>query len=133
MHAFISSKLDYCNSLLYNLPKYAIKKLQYVQNAAARLITFSSKYSHIIPILEDLRWLPINERINFKILVLTFKALHDLFPSYIQELISLHRPSRTLRSSTSLCVNPTSYIWSLMDLELSLSPRHNFGMIYQNT
>ena len=66
VHAFISSKLDHCNSLLYNLPKYAVKKLQYVQNAAARLITFSSKFnhiSHITPILKDLHWLPSNERI----------------------------------------------------------------------
>ena len=109
VHAFISSKLDHCNSLLYNLPKYAVKKLQYVQNAAARLITFSSKFNHITPILKDLHWLPINERIKFKILILTFKALHDLSPSYIQELISLYRPSRTLRSSTSLGLNPTSY------------------------
>ena len=109
VHAFISSKLDHCNSLLYNLPKYAVKKLQYVQNAVARLITFSSKFNHITPILKDLHWLPINERIKFKILILTFKALHDLSPSYIQELINLYRPSRTLRSSTSLRLNPTSY------------------------
>ncbi|XP_068692896.1 uncharacterized protein [Montipora capricornis] len=103
VHAFISSKLDHCNSLLYNLPKYAVKKLQHVQNAAARLITFSSKFNHITPILKDLHWLPINERIKFKISILTFKALHDLSPSYI------HRPSRTLRSSTSLRLNPASY------------------------
>ena len=108
MHAFISSKLDHCNSLLYNLPKYAVKKLQYVQNAAARLITFSLKFNHITPILKDLHWLPINECIKFKILILTFKALHDLSPSYIQELISLYCPSRTLRSSTLLRLNPTS-------------------------
>ena len=109
VHGFISSKLDHCNSLLYNLPKYAVKKLQYVQKAAARLITFSSKFNHITPILKDLHWLPINECIKFKISILTFKALHDLSPSYIQELLSLHRPSRTLRSSSSLRLNPTSY------------------------
>ena len=109
VHAFISSKLEHCNSLLYNLPKYAVKKLQCVQNAAARLITFSSRFNHITPILKDLHWLPINERIKFKILILNFKALHDLSPSYIQELISLYCPSRTLRSSTSLRLNPTSY------------------------
>ena len=109
VHTFISSKLDHCNSLLYNLPKYAVKKLQYVQNAAARLITFSSKFNHITPILKDLHCLPINERIKFKILILTFKALHDLSPSYIQGLISFYRPSKTLRSSTSLRLNPSSY------------------------
>ena len=44
VHAFVSSKLDYCNSLLYNIPKYVLNKLQFVQNAAARLITCSRKY-----------------------------------------------------------------------------------------
>ena len=136
VHAFISCKLDHCNSLLYNLPKYAVKKLHYVQNAATRLITFSSKFNHIIPILKDLHWLPINECIKFKILILTFKALDDLSPSYIQELISLHRPSRTLRSSASARLNPTSYnlkSYGSTTVELSLSPRHNFRTIYENT
>ena len=61
VHAFISSRLDHCNPLLYNLPKYAVKKLQYVQSAAARLMAFSSKFTHITPILRDLHWLPIHD------------------------------------------------------------------------
>ena len=77
VHAFVSSKLDYCNSLLYNIPKYVLNKLQFVQNAAARLITCSRKYDHITPILIDLHWLTIAERIKFKILLLTFKAIHE--------------------------------------------------------
>ncbi|CAH3199148.1 unnamed protein product [Porites evermanni] len=77
IHAFVSSKLDYCNSFLYNVPMYVLKKLPSVQNAAARLITCSRKYDHITPILSDLHWLPVNERIKFKILPLTFKALHQ--------------------------------------------------------
>ena len=83
VHAFVSSKLDYCNSLLYNIPKYVHNKLQFVQNAAVRLITCSRKYDHITPILIDLHWLPIAERIKFKILLLTFKALHEKSPLYI--------------------------------------------------
>jgi hypothetical protein len=58
VHAFISSKLDYCNSLLYGVPKFQLKKLQHVQNAAARLITQSCKYDHITPVLINLHWLP---------------------------------------------------------------------------
>ena len=65
IHAFVTSKLDHCNSLLYNVPKNVIKKLQSVQNAAARLITRSRKCDHITPILLDLHWLPVSERINF--------------------------------------------------------------------
>ena len=74
IHAFVTSKLDHCNSLLYNVPKNVIKKLQSVQNAAARLITRSSKCDNITPILLDLHWRPVSERIKFKILLLTFKA-----------------------------------------------------------
>ena len=77
IHVFVTSKLNHCNSLLYNVPKNVIKKLQSVQNAAARLITRSRKCDHITPILLDLHWLPVSERIKFKILLLTFKALHQ--------------------------------------------------------
>ena len=99
VHAFITSKLDHCNSLL-NVPKYVIKKLQSVQNAAARLITGSRKYDHITPILFELHWLPVSERIKFKIILLTHKALHQQSPIYIQDLIRRYTTSRTLRSSS---------------------------------
>ena len=71
VHAFVNSKLDYCNSPAYGLPKYLLQMLQYVQDAAACLITGIRKHDHmhITPILMDL--LPVNERIQFKILLLT--------------------------------------------------------------
>ena len=109
IHAFVTSKLDHCNSLLYNVPKNVIKKLQSVQNAAARLITRSRKCDHITPILLDLHWLPVSERIKFKILLLTFKALHQQSPTYIQDLITRYLPSRSLRSSSTLSLNPVSF------------------------
>ena len=96
VHAFVSSKLDHCNFLLYNVPNYILKKLQSVQNAAARLITCSRKYDHITSILKELHWLPVSERIKFKILSLTFKALHQQFPTYIQDLLTCYQPSRSL-------------------------------------
>ena len=68
VHAFVSFKLDHCNSLLCNVPKYVKKKLQSVQNAPAHLITCSRKYDHITPILSDLHSPPVFERIKFKIL-----------------------------------------------------------------
>ena len=91
VHTLVSFKLDHCNSLWYNLPKYVVKKLQYVQNAAARLITCSCKHDHITPILSDLHWLPVSERIQSKILLLTFKALHQQSPTYIQDLVPTTR------------------------------------------
>ena len=74
IHAFVSSRLDYCNSLLYGLPQVQIEKLQRVQNAAARLIFKEPKFSHITPVLYQLHWLPIKYRIEFKILLFTFKV-----------------------------------------------------------
>jgi len=64
VHAFISSRLDYCNSLLVGAADRVIRKLQGVQNAASRLITGTRKYDHIIPILRDLHWLPVHQRIK---------------------------------------------------------------------
>ena len=97
--AFISSKLDHCNSLLHGLPKYLLARLQAVQNAAARVVTLTPKHVHITPILINLHWLPVEFRITFKVLLLVYKALHGLAPSYISDLLNFKTYSRSLRSS----------------------------------
>ena len=99
MHAFVSSKIDYCNSLLYGLPKKHHDKLQRVLNCAARVISRLRKYDHITTVLATLHWLPIPQRIEFKILLLTFKALHGLAPLYLRELLVWHKAPRSLRSN----------------------------------
>ena len=88
IHAFISSRVDYCNSLLYGLPEYQLNKLQRVQNMCARLICNESKYCHITPLLVDLHWLPVKFRIEFKILLIVFKIFKGLAPSYLSFLIT---------------------------------------------
>ena len=100
VHAFVSSRIDYCNSLLYGILEHAIKKLQRVQNLAARVVTRSSKYISITPTLKKLHWLPVKYRIIFKVVLLTFKALHGLAPNYLRTLLQSYIPSRSLRSET---------------------------------
>ena len=99
IHAFVNSKLDHCNTLLTGPRQDQIQRLQNVQNAAARLLTGSHKHDHITPILIDLHWLPVTERIKFKILFLTFKSFNLMVPKYLSDLLVLYHPSRSLRSA----------------------------------
>ena len=101
IHAFISSRLDYCNGLLYGTTNKVLKKLQYVQNSAARLLTGTRSREHITPVLRELHWLPIKHRINYKILLITYKALNSLAPPYLADLLHHHAPSRFLRSNSA--------------------------------
>jgi len=67
-----------------------------VQNCAACLVLCARKYEHITPLLKELHWLPVEQRIVLKILLLTFKALHNLSPSYIRDLLQTYKPVRSL-------------------------------------
>jgi hypothetical protein len=99
MHAFVSSRLDSLNSLLYGIPHHQLEKLQRIQNAAARIIARKRKYDHITPTLIDLHWLPITARIEYKILLMTFKAFKGNAPVYMKEMIRGYKCSRTTRST----------------------------------
>ena len=91
MHAIVSSRLDYCNSLFYGIDKKLISKLQKVQNAAVRLISKRRKYESVRDVLKELHWLPVQQRIIFKILLLTFKILNGMAPENLSALISVRR------------------------------------------
>ena len=89
VHGFKTSRLDYCNGLLYGLSDCLFNKLQRAQNACARLIFREQKFCHVPPLISELQWLPIKYRIEFKILLITFKILNFLASTYLSSLISL--------------------------------------------
>ena len=105
LHAFITSNLDYCNSLFYGMPKFLIKKLQRIQNASARVLLKVPKHNHITQILCDLHWLPLQYRIMFKIVLLTFKCLIGKAPDYLRSFIKVYTPGRCLRSNTGVLLD----------------------------
>ena len=88
VQSIVVSRIDNCNSLLYGVLAGNIKKLQRVQNACARLIYGKKKREHVTPLLQDLHWLPVRQRIIFKILLLVFKFFNNLAPFYIESVLS---------------------------------------------
>ena len=73
--ALITSRLDYCSSLLYNIPSKDILKLHCVQNCLARVVTWSPRFSHSVPLLKSLHWLPVQSRIIFKLCTIAYQTL----------------------------------------------------------
>jgi hypothetical protein len=99
VQAAVTSRLDYANSLLYGVPQYLMDRLQRVQNAAARVVCCIGRRDHITPALVSLHWLPIKSRIEYKILLLTYKTVHDCSPGYIGDMVTKKRRSRGTRSA----------------------------------
>lgn len=102
VQSLVISKLDFQNALYVSLPDKFVKRLQRVQNYAARLICCKSRRDHITPVLRELHWLPVRHRISYKILVLVYQCIHKMAPVYLQELIQVYAPSRHLRSANQL-------------------------------
>ena len=86
IHALVTSRLDYCNSILYGCNQSVLQRLQLLQNYAARLVYKIPKFCHITPYLKDLHWLPVQARIQFKLLTIVFKCIHGNGPQYLSEL-----------------------------------------------
>ena len=89
----ITACICYCNGLLYGVPAVHLSKLQRLQNSAAQLITHTPRYLHITLVLLALHWLPVKFRICYKIAAISFKAIHNLGPAYLSNLINIKRCS----------------------------------------
>ena len=137
VHAFVTSKLDNCNALLYGFPEYKIQRLQYVLTSASRLVTLSRKHDHISPVLMELHWLPVQQRVEFKILLFTYEVVNGMAPAYRQDLLDLYRRCRSVRSGNmqllktqcyniksygfrafSICAPPSPQLWDALSREL---------------
>ncbi|KAF7252847.1 Leucine-rich repeat-containing protein 72 [Varanus komodoensis] len=97
-HALVTSRLDFCNALYVGLPLKTVRTLQLVQNRAARLLTGTGRYAHMTPVLRQLHWLPTEARAQFKVLIMTYKALNGLGPGYLNDRLRPYMPDRPLRS-----------------------------------
>ena len=139
-NALVHTKLDYCNSLYYSLPNSSIHRLQLVQNSLARVVIPSTlRHHHITPVLKRLHWLPVEQRIKYKIASITYKTLHNQLPSYLYELLSPVAQSGRRSSSNKLLniqrVNTISglrsffssapRIWNYLPTALRLSPTYS--------
>ncbi|KAK3571505.1 hypothetical protein QTP86_012846 [Hemibagrus guttatus] len=108
VQSLVISRLDYCNSLLAGRPLNAIRPLQMIQNAAARLVFNLPKFSHTTPLLRSLHWLPVAAHIRFKTLMLAYKAKNGPAPSYLKALITPRTAPRSLRSTSTARLVPPS-------------------------
>ena len=104
-NSLVSSNLDYCNSLYSGISQSNLNKLQRIQNSLARVITNTSKYQHITPTLKKLHWLPIKQRIDYKLCLLTYKTLTNQQPTYLYNSLSFPSHSVSTRSSDSLVLS----------------------------
>jgi len=108
--SFILSRLDFCNSLLSGLPDDKLLRLQRIQNNAARMVLRQPRRASATSALQTLHWLPVKARIDYKLACLTFHCLHsDSCPSYLSELISPYKPTRTLRSQDASLLTVPRY------------------------
>ena len=117
------------------MPDYIIKRLQRLLNAAARIIINLGKFDHITDAMKKLHWLPIESRIQYKVLVLVHACVHNIDPPYLSSPLTSYAPSREMRSNWNLILhqpipNMVTYgklsfayggprLWNNLDIKLS--------------
>ena len=118
-YSFITSRLDNNNALLYGLPANQLYRLQKIQNTAARILTFSRKSFHVTPILKELHWLPVTQRIVFKLPMIVYECTNNI--AYLSELLSHYSPTRTLRSGNKQLLQKAKSNRSLGDRSFAIA------------
>ena len=138
--AFVSSRLDYCNSLFRSLSQFNLHRLQSIQKSAARIVTNSSKHTWITLVLRKLHWLPVQFRSEFKLATLAYKFIHTGFPKYFAPYLSTYHNTYNTRRSQSVAnflnvpnfnlkfTSPLSNLVSVLPLMLLL-----FGIRFRKT
>ena len=152
VHAFVLSKIDYCNAVLFGITKQQLTRVQSVLNAAARLLLRIPKFGHISAgIRDELHWLPVEQRVLYKVIVLVWNCVTGTGPSYLRELcISKSNSSgRSLRSDDKYFLKETfsknatkqkrafsvvgPAIWNKLPLELRLLQlNHGSTALFKN-
>lgn len=99
--SLVLNSFDYCNSVLYGLPQSEIKKLQRVQNYAAKMTLCLKRFDSATAALQKLHWLPIKQRIDYKIALLVYKCTRNEAPQYLQDLLVPKISRRVSRSSST--------------------------------
>ena len=115
--------------MLYGLPASTLNKLQLIQNHSARVVTGAWKYDRITRALRELHWLLVSQRIIFKLLILTYQAVHGKASVYLCELAARYRPGRALRSADDRLAWLSRELAASMGIAVSLSPVPSSGMI----
>ena len=129
VHAYVTSKLDHSNTQLYGISTRLSNRLQLVQNAAAKLITRKKKFDHVIPLLEDIHWLPVEYLMIFKMMLICFKALHGTGPLYTKDMLTIAKPNGGYNfrwsKDTLLLEQPNTRLVTYGDRSFSAAaPRH---------
>ena len=101
IQSLVISKLDYCNSLLLRSADYQLNKMQQIQNMACRIVCNLCKFNYVSSSMQDLHWLKIPYRIQFKVTCIMCKCRNDQYPKYLTDLLSSKHKARQLHSCTS--------------------------------
>ena len=132
INALVLSHLDYSNALLFGLPDSTIRPMQNIHNSAARLILSLSKFEHIIPALQQLHWLPIRYRIQFRIMTIVYKVVHNTAPEYICTLIDLAQSKYSLCSVNGINLKiRRSYLKTCGDRAFSVCAPKHLGTLFR--